>query len=442
MNEITRIHLGRQPFVIAVDAHKELRDYLDAIKEAVGKSHKEVIEEVELRMAELLVERGITDQKTILKEDIQFLKEQLGKPGDFKGEEDEQDAESADEQGPDAPKRLFRDEKNGMIAGVCSGLAAFFNIDAVVVRLIFILLTLIWGWGILLYILLWIIVPPAKTGSDRLKMRGKAVTVDNLTKAVNREVTAAANRAGKAGKAMGELASGIFRVIMIVIGASIVTVGMAATCAVWAAGGYVAMNHTGLLGNLISFPVGVKETVLAVAAFVAANLILLWLTLTGMTMITRKWQLPGWITASTVALFLMSVVLGAVAAPDVYRQVRDRYEATRKTTELTTESPFNKVEIKGNLSFRYEKSSQYKVELDHTSNQNPATVKTVVKDNKLTIDAVEFLGKVSCKDFCIELADFPEAIIYAPSIEHINVDNYADLYNLRDGDRYRSPIER
>ena len=82
MNEIKKIHLGRQPFVISVDAHTQLSKYLKAIEEHVG-INSEVHKEVEMRMAELLVERGITGEKVVLVEDVEFLKDQLGAPNDF-----------------------------------------------------------------------------------------------------------------------------------------------------------------------------------------------------------------------------------------------------------------------------------------------------------------------------------------------------------------------
>src|SRR6478735_2576149 len=97
MNEVTRIHLGRQPFTIAVDAHKALKAYLADIKAEVGDKSTEVIKEVELRMAELLAERGISGDKTILMDDVSFLEQQLGDPQDFK--DDNQGAEQAPAQG-------------------------------------------------------------------------------------------------------------------------------------------------------------------------------------------------------------------------------------------------------------------------------------------------------------------------------------------------------
>ena len=150
MNEVTKIHLGRQAFTISVDAHRELKNYLNAIEKQVD--DKEVVSEIELRMAELLTEHGINANKVILPSDVDFLKEQLGHPTDFKGDEDEtapSETKSVDN------KRLYRDSDNAMLAGVAAGLAKYFGIDVILVRLLFIIIVFITvGWGILLYIAL------------------------------------------------------------------------------------------------------------------------------------------------------------------------------------------------------------------------------------------------------------------------------------------------
>lgn len=70
MNEVTKIHLGRQAFTIAIDAHHELKSYLEAIKKQVD--DKDVVDEIELRMAELLTEHGINATKVILPADVDF----------------------------------------------------------------------------------------------------------------------------------------------------------------------------------------------------------------------------------------------------------------------------------------------------------------------------------------------------------------------------------
>src|SRR5437588_10260120 len=107
MNEVTQVHLGRQAFTISVAAHKELRAYLDAIAEQVNDA--DVVSEVELRMAELLSERGVRGDKVILPADITYLQAQLGDPTDFK--EDGEDAKPSAHAA--SAKRLFRDPANG-----------------------------------------------------------------------------------------------------------------------------------------------------------------------------------------------------------------------------------------------------------------------------------------------------------------------------------------
>jgi len=63
-------------------------------------------------------------------------------------------------------KRLYRSEKDKMVGGVCGGLAAFFGMDPTLVRLAFVVFTLLGGSGILLYIILWLIVPVEPVASQ------------------------------------------------------------------------------------------------------------------------------------------------------------------------------------------------------------------------------------------------------------------------------------
>src|SRR5690606_26290084 len=81
-------------------------------------------------------------------------------------------------------KRLFRDTDNAQIAGVCQGIANFFNIDVVIIRIVWVLIFLFAGFGFLLYVILWIVVPKANTSIDRLRMKGKPITVENVREEV------------------------------------------------------------------------------------------------------------------------------------------------------------------------------------------------------------------------------------------------------------------
>ncbi len=73
--------------------------------------------------------------------------------------------------------RLFRSEENRVIAGICGGLGDFFQVDATVIRLIFIVITVFGGGGILLYLILWLIIPSQGSSSE--------ITRQNIEKGVD-----------------------------------------------------------------------------------------------------------------------------------------------------------------------------------------------------------------------------------------------------------------
>ncbi|MDH4474327.1 MAG: PspC domain-containing protein [Fluviicola sp.] len=182
MKKTLSIHLGRQLFIIEEDAYDRLQQYLQRLEnslkgeEGVG----DIIEDIEMRFAELLMSYMGETRKVVTIEDVEKGVSSLGEP--------EEISEDAPKEEPQAkrtewyePKnrKFYRDTENGMLAGVASGTAAYIGIDPVIARVIFILL-LFTGLGVPLYIILWIVVPNASTPSERLQMHGKPVTVDSL----------------------------------------------------------------------------------------------------------------------------------------------------------------------------------------------------------------------------------------------------------------------
>jgi phage shock protein PspC (stress-responsive transcriptional regulator) len=176
MNEITRIHLAQTPFNIEVTAKKELEKYLSAIK-ATLHADDDTMREIEARIIELLAERGVTGDKVVTSKNIAAIKEQLGAPNEFI------DAQEVDEQAvtAGASKRLMRDQDRGVLGGVLAGIAAYIGIDPIWVRLIAIILALLsFGTVLLIYVVLWIAIPPAKTAAEKLQMAGRQVTLATL----------------------------------------------------------------------------------------------------------------------------------------------------------------------------------------------------------------------------------------------------------------------
>lgn len=445
MNEITKIHLGRQPFVIAVDAHKALQEYLQEIRRQVDKNSDGVVEEVEMRMAELLAERGISGEKVVLAEDVAYLKEQLGSPRDFKDDDDTVSSKADNGEAEQAPiKRLFRDTEHGMVAGVSSGLANYFGIDAVIIRILFVIATVTGGWGIPLYVVMWLIMPEAKTASERLQMRGKAVTVDSLKEIVDRaDVTGAAQRASRNVVTAFEVFA---KIILAIVGVGVVLVGVALLAAIGMAGMYALLHDGRMLQGAIEFPLGTSETVAVVAGLGAAAVIVLFLLATGIAMIRRKWLVPGWGVAALCGLFLISIITAGATVPDTVQSVRDRYEANSHVEKRTLPA-FEHVRIvRANVDVpvRYEDDADaikpgtlvipskgydmpsqkggdaqgrtYYAELRYLGDVPASAIKTSVKDGTLTVDMTGFNpgSDWDCDVMCIGSKDFFTLVIHTP----------------------------
>jgi phage shock protein C len=74
---------------------------------------------------------------------------------------------------------LYRDIDNKIIGGVCSGMGHYFNADPVIIRIMFVILTFFAAGGILIYFVLWIILPPAFNVAEKMHMKGYRVNIPN-----------------------------------------------------------------------------------------------------------------------------------------------------------------------------------------------------------------------------------------------------------------------
>ena len=193
MNKILNINLGGYALTIDDDAYEYLQAYLESIRRRFSESEgrDEIVADIEARLGEILTE-SLGSRTIIMLPDVEAAVTVMGKPEDFGGDPDET-RQQAPKTGAKAytssikpGKRLFRDEEDAVVAGVCSGLAAYFGItDPVWMRLLFVILAFAsFGFWLPAYVLLWILVPPAKSAADRLAMRGQPVNVDNIAREI------------------------------------------------------------------------------------------------------------------------------------------------------------------------------------------------------------------------------------------------------------------
>jgi phage shock protein PspC (stress-responsive transcriptional regulator) len=412
MNEVNRIHLGRQPFTVSVEAHKELKEYLAAIKKQGV--DKDVLDEIELRMAELLTEKGISADKVVLAKDVDFLKEQLGNPKDFKEDEDSPQA-TVNELGQ---KRLFRDTENAMVAGVAAGLASYFGIDVLLVRILFVVGAITGGWGILLYIALWLLVPEAKTSSERLQMQGKPVTVEGLKEIVDRaDVKGAAHRANNT---ITPTINKIFGAILKFIGIGFILAGLAALFGLIATTVYMAI-HNGQLFEENLFPVGTSEHLLLYIGIFLAAVVSLFIILFGLAMFRRKWPIGAWVTGTLVGLAFIGLATGAALAGDAVPKVRDRYNAQVHTVTRPVEA-FDTVNVLGDsVSARYQYAETYSVTMRYFGDQDvSAKIKTSVKNHILQIDGRQFDWRRHCDRLCLFNTYNMELTVKGPNSPRVN----------------------
>ena len=182
MKEITRIHLAKTPFSAEIDAKKSLEKYLNLIQKSMH-AEPEAMREIEARMVELLAERGVSKDGVIGNDDVLAIQKQMGEPRDFSDGSDnaETDVDVDDEASGNSSKQLMRDTEHGLIGGVCAGVAAYFGVNPLWIRLIAIFSPFItFGTAVLIYIVMWLSIPEARTASDKLRMRGEPVTLDAL----------------------------------------------------------------------------------------------------------------------------------------------------------------------------------------------------------------------------------------------------------------------
>jgi phage shock protein PspC (stress-responsive transcriptional regulator) len=190
MKKTLDINIRGIVFHIDEDAYDKLNKYLVEINSHFKskKGQEDIINDIENRIVELFQQK-LTDKKQVITlEDVNEVIDIMGHPSDFDQDSEEETTTSMGSSRK-GPKRLFRDIENRMIGGVCSGLGAYFNIDQMWFRIGFIISVLIGGAGILVYLVLWIIIPPAKTVSEKLEMQGDPVTISNIEKAFKEEMS-------------------------------------------------------------------------------------------------------------------------------------------------------------------------------------------------------------------------------------------------------------
>jgi len=192
MKKTVNINLAGTFFHIDEDAFAKLSRYLEAVKKSISDpvGGDEIIQDIEARIAELFSERLEINTQVISTRELDAIIKIMGQPEDYIMDEDAAQTNSATgnqtKGETTSNKQLFRDSDNKFIAGVCSGLGHYLGLEVIWVRLFWIFLSFVTtGFGVIAYLLFWILVPGAETTSEKLKMTGEPINISNIEKKFN-----------------------------------------------------------------------------------------------------------------------------------------------------------------------------------------------------------------------------------------------------------------
>ena len=193
MKKVLNISLGNRSFALEEDAYARLREYLDhfrarlaATSDGPNNQNAEVMEDLESRIAELFTQEVGTDGRVVRLDLVERVTRQLGMPDGTPESDSNPGASSSSSStyfsGMPMPKRMYRDCDNRRIAGVCSGLSIYLDIDVVVTRILMLVAVLFGTVGFWIYIICWIAIPEAVTPAQKCEMHGLPVTAENMAK--------------------------------------------------------------------------------------------------------------------------------------------------------------------------------------------------------------------------------------------------------------------
>jgi phage shock protein C len=202
MQRIIQINIASRIIPIEEDAYNILKDYLNTLeRQFTGDEGYEIVQDIENRIAELFLTRLQTGSPAIDRSDVQKVMDTLGAPGDLNefgsatnssytsGNYNNTQRQQTQQQQGYTYDRLLRNPYDKIIGGVCSGVANYFDVDPVIIRIVMVALFFTFGVGFLAYIIAWIVIPAARTPQELRYMSGNPMTFHDITRNVQAEMT-------------------------------------------------------------------------------------------------------------------------------------------------------------------------------------------------------------------------------------------------------------
>ncbi len=379
MKKTINISLGGLSFILEDDAYARLEAYLNKVKShfAAYPDAEEIISDIESRLAEQLV-ASPGEGKIVALADVDKLIAVMGMPEQFgdepKGEQPKHGGGSA---GRTLGKRFYRNGDDVMLAGVASGLAAYIGVDTVWVRLVFALSIFVGGFGVALYIILWLIVPEAKTETEKMQMRGERVNLVNIEQTIKERVEEAKgkDRSGLkkgfaggmgVGKGLGKLVKGLFMVITKIIGAVLSFAAAITIIALLFAVVSVLINAN---ASFVDFPFrelahGGLYYLTMISAFFVVLVPLLFIVWLGSSLLANKSTFSKMASLSLLGLWVAALIVAANAGFSYLPQVQNIIHTSpyfQTSTRDLDLKDFTKINVSGANQVIMHPANEFKV---------------------------------------------------------------------------------
>ena len=355
MNKTININMAGLFFYIDEDAYMKLQRYLDAIKRSLtqAEGREEIMQDIEARIAELFAERVKHERQVISLSEVDEVIAIMGQPEDYQIDDEvfEDEPKAKSHTTSTRTKKLYRDIDNCYLGGVSSGLAHYMGIDAIWVRIVFVLLAIFTKGGFaLLYLAFWIFMKAAVTTTEKLEMRGKPVNIDNIQRKVKEGFGNVADSVknadyakfgDRAKKSSGSLISGLGKVLKICLTVIVKLIGILLIIAGGSAviGLFIGLFTAGTLGfmgggltdyinlvNASSFPLWL----ITLMSFFASAIPCFAFFYLGLKLLVPNLQRMSWVikTLLIVLWLVSSVILTAL----IIRQAMDFSDRGEVTT--------------------------------------------------------------------------------------------------------------
>lgn len=421
MKKTISISIAGLLFNVEEDAYEKLHTYLESIRAyfAENSDQAEIQKDIEARIAEQFGEKTI-----ITLVDVENIIATMGTVDQF--DEEEQKQETA------VKKRLYRDPDQAVIGGVASGLAHYVGIDPVIVRGIFLASLFLGGTGLIVYAILWIIVPEATTTAQKLEMRGSHVTLSAMSEIVKEKVEEVKKKSKKGMSIPRKILrgiglviqKGIFPALRILFGVIFALTGFIGAVSATTALGIVLFSSPSVLATTPFAPFTTDTLFIftLISGYIVGLIPLIIIFFTGTSLTQKKNHLKGKLSLSLFLLWTLGLIVVGITGSRLAMNIQQHVETDVSFQEVTQTmefEEFTKLQVISGNHVTYVEGDTYEVVIK--GRQHDVDNVLVENQNGTLIIGDQYPLKRGCFIFCFY--DSVYATVTAPSLSDVTLRN-------------------